>query len=158
MEDYGNRDRRTGVIHLVDDPVIADSDAIVIEARELAATRRTWIICQRPDVRAQPFLYVVRKSSKLVQCRVGDLDGVSHVWLTPQLGLDFVPRYRAVGTHIQHGCLRLGAIEHVFQILDELSGKIAELLGEWTLRWIRLLQQMFYELLDFEEPLVPLVE
>ncbi len=81
MEDHRHGHNRFGVVYLVDEPVVADSDAVVILSNELTRPRWTRIFAQGANVRAEALLNVAWETAELAESWPGDLYSVSHAFL-----------------------------------------------------------------------------
>ncbi len=108
------------VIHLINDSVVANPDPVVAKTDQLHGPGRMWIFSESPNVRVESSLHVGREATKLAKGWASDLDRVSQLTRAAQLGLYQLPGNRAMESDIFHRVTRGLAIQHVFQLINQL--------------------------------------
>ena len=81
MEDNRHGHNRRSVVYLVDEPVVPDSDTVVILSHELTGTRWMGILAQVANMRAEALLNFARETAELPESWPGDLYSVDHASL-----------------------------------------------------------------------------
>lgn len=81
MEDHRHGHDSRGGVYFVDEPVVPDSDTVVVLSHELTGARRMGILGEIANVRAETLLNVAWETTELTEGWPGNLYGVGHASL-----------------------------------------------------------------------------